>query len=137
MKTSLIRVFGVLLLTAVLGVTLAYGQSPILTAKVNFAFEVLGKTLPPGEYTFTFNPSDQTFLSIRGVAPDTQNALVPVATRMALEGTSDQARLVFDKIGNRALLSEVWFPNEDGFLLLATPQKHTHVVVKANASKKK
>ncbi len=37
--------------------------------------------------------------------------------------------LVFDKIGTKLELSEVWLPNQDGFLLLATKGRHEHAVV--------
>ncbi len=37
--------------------------------------------------------------------------------------------LVFDKIGGKFLLSEVWFPGRDGYLLLATKDAHEHAVV--------
>jgi hypothetical protein len=131
MKAPFVRALGILVVTVVLGATLAYGQEPILMAKIDFSFGVPGKTLPPGEYTLTYNGSDETVLTIRGVPPDKQDAVLTYITRLSQQGTSNEPRLVFDKVGDKSYLSEVWFPGEDGFLVTATPGKHTHATVKA------
>jgi hypothetical protein len=38
--------------------------------------------------------------------------------------------LVFDKVGDRHYLSEVWMPGLDGFLLQARAEQHSHRLVK-------
>jgi len=37
---------------------------------------------------------------------------------------------VFDKVGNEHFLSEVWFRDQDGLLLVGTKEEHEHEVVK-------
>lgn len=44
-----------------------------------------------------------------------------------------EPHIVFDKIGERYFLSEVWLPGADGYLLHATNEKHTHQHVKATS----
>jgi hypothetical protein len=55
-----------------------------------------------------------------------------VLTRIAEpDPPASEAKVVFDKVGDVYYLSEVWMPGSDGFLLMATKEKHTHVKVKA------
>jgi mono/diheme cytochrome c family protein len=59
---------------------------------------------------------------------------VPVMTRLAANPDLRDARLVFDKSGDRHVLAEVWIPGEGGFLVHATPQGHSHETVIAAQS---
>jgi hypothetical protein len=54
--------------------------------------------------------------------------LVPV-TRLGRHDKDADPELVFDKTGGKLILSEVWFPRMDGFLLVATSEPHEHAVV--------
>ena len=66
------------------------------------------------------------------------NSIVPrrpavrtITTLAAGDAPSDNLRLVFDRIGDRRFLSEVWFPKSDGLLVHGTPQEHKHDVLKS------
>jgi len=56
-------------------------------------------------------------------------------TRLAggLYTTPKDAHVVFDKIGNAYVLSELWLPGEDGLLLHVTKEKHEHKVINSPA----
>jgi hypothetical protein len=43
--------------------------------------------------------------------------------------TPEDAHIVFDVVGDKHMLSEIWIPGEDGYLLLATKGKHGHKVI--------
>ena len=137
MKAPFVRVFSILVLAVLLGMTVAYGQEPVMTAKIDFSFGVPGKTLPAGDYTISYSSTNQSLLVIRGVPPNKEDAVMTVITRITQMGSSNESRLVFDKVGDKDFLSEVWFPDEDGFLIMGTPEKHTHAVVKAVKAPKK
>ncbi len=99
---------------------------------MDFSFDVPGKTLPAGAYAISYNSSNPDVLVIRG-SDSKAEAMVPFVTRLAqLEESADTARLVFDKVGNKSYLSEVWIPGEDGFLLIGTKGKHSHVIVRGS-----
>lgn len=137
MKAPFVRVLGVVILTVLLG-SLVYGQGePFMTAKIDFSFEVPHRVMPAGEYSVGWTDTNQTVLMIRGVPPNKQDAETPFITRITKEGTSNEARLVFDKVGDKNILSEVWFPGVDGFLVTATSGKHTHATVKGTVKSSK
>jgi hypothetical protein len=55
--------------------------------------------------------------------------LIPVITMLGRHDRDPDAEFVFDKIAGKTVLSEVWLPRKDGFLLLATKGPHEHTVV--------
>ena len=132
MRAPFVRVFSVLSLAAILGATVAYGQEPLLTVRIDFSFNVPGKVLPAGDYTVSSDSSNQKTLVIRGVPPNNESAMVASVTRLSQAGSSNAPRLVFDRVGDQSYLSEVWFPDKDGYLLTATSERHTHAIVKAS-----
>jgi hypothetical protein len=55
-----------------------------------------------------------------------------VITRLAKpEVALVEPKVIFDKVGDKYTLSEVWLPGRDGFLLTGTKAPHTHHAVKA------
>jgi hypothetical protein len=60
-----------------------------------------------------------------------KDVMATVLTRLGGEMRSmpKGTHLVFDKVGELNLLSEIWVPGEDGFLLLATKGLHAHKTV--------
>ena len=54
---------------------------------------------------------------------------IPVITLLGRHDRDADAELVFDKVDGKAVLSEVWMPGKDGFLLVATKGPHSHAVV--------
>ncbi len=117
----------ILAVLMVAAVGFAQGPPPI-TAKIDFAFNALEKALPPGDYTFTRDEYSKVFRVSDGKKHD---ALVPIITRLALPPSisSEESHLVFDEVGGKYYLSEVWLPGEDGYLVASTPGQHAHKVV--------
>jgi hypothetical protein len=116
-------------LFALLVVTSGYGQQSLtVKAKIEFPFTVEGKVLPAGQYEFVRDNLAATF---RVQGEGKIGALATILTRLAgeMHTTPQDAHLVFDKVGDTYLLSEIWFPTEDGYLLLATKGKHAHKVI--------
>jgi hypothetical protein len=107
-----------------------YGQQPPITAKIDFPFNVEGKVLPAGQYEFTL---DNTANVVRVQGESKNVAVAPILTRIsgAMHVNPREAYLVFDEVGETNLLSEIWSPAEDGYLVLATKGSHSHKVVHA------
>jgi hypothetical protein len=84
-------------------------------------------TFPAGKYRIGSDEQGNiTITPERGAA-----VAVESITRLAApEKPMTDARLVFDNVGGQRYLSEVWLPDEDGYLLRDTRQKHTHETVK-------
>lgn len=113
---------------AVLAVVLAYGQPASIKAIIDFQFTAGGKVFPAGDYQFTRD----TIAPVFRVQGEGKNfALAPVITRLAaaMHTTPQDSHLVFDKVGDTYMLSEIWVPGEDGYVLLITKGEHTHKVV--------
>ncbi len=126
MKTKILLTVGLMALFAVMT---GYGQpQEMVKAKIDFSFKVEGKVLPPGQYEFARDPKAMEF-RVQGEGKIA--ALVPILTRMAAEihSTHQDAHLVFDVVGDTHLLSEIWIPGEDGYVLLVTKGPHTHKVI--------
>jgi hypothetical protein len=100
--------------------------------EVPFPFEAGTKTLPPGRYDIE-QPSREllTFRSAKGIVAE-----IPIITRLAKASTPvAEAKVVFDKAGDKYYISEIWIPGADGFLVGATREVHTHETVKAITKK--
>ena len=116
-------------LLALLAVTAGYAQNQLMIAgKVSFPFMVGTKTLPAGQYDFVY---DSTSRAIRVVSAGKNMALAPVVTRLsrAIHTSPKDSHIVFDKIGETYLLSEIWVPGIDGYMLSSTKGEHEHAVV--------
>lgn len=107
-----------------LGVASAYGQAlPVLRANVPFAFEAGGQSLPAGSYQFRLRNEDRSLLLSGGKSGDMR---LPIITQLAGGSLFRDAGLVFDTVGDRHVLSEVWIPGADGVLVSSTPNRHGH-----------
>jgi hypothetical protein len=114
-----------------LSVMSVYGQHPSLNAKIDFAFSVEGKVLPAGPYEFV-RDTDATVFRIKGEGNNA--ALATIQTRLAgeMHKTPQDAHLVFDVIGGKYMLSEIWITGEDGYVLQVTKEKHEHKILNVN-----
>jgi hypothetical protein len=121
MKKSL--TLGLMVLLATMS---AYAQTTV-KAQITFPFTVEGKALPAGQYVFTLQESGDVFR----VAGEGKDVLATVLTRLGGEMRSAPkgTHLVFDKVGELYLLSEIWVLGTDGYLLLATKGLHAHKTV--------
>ena len=118
------------ILIALLAVTSGYGQPRTVKANIPFPFTVEGKVLAPGEYTLARNDMGSEF-AVTGTGKNL--ALAPILTRIngVMDKTQQHTHLVFDVVGDTHLLSEIWIPGEDGYLMLVTKGAHTHKVIHA------
>ncbi len=107
----------------------AQGEIPPQSFDVSFPFIVNGVTLPAGPYRVEVPEMGVVVFHAEngGKAADSG-----VITRLAASGNSpeDVSRLVFDKVGDKYYASEFWFDGEDGYLIFAAKEPHTHHVVK-------
>ena len=105
----------------------AFAQQSV-TATVPFDFVVSGTTHTAGTYDLRLTNNDQTF-EFKG--PSRNGGFAEVMTRIAgPEIHGSEGRLVFDHVGGLYYLSEVWLPDQEGFLLYAVKEPHTHHAVK-------
>jgi len=96
-----------------------------ISVEIPFGFLAGGKLLPAGTYRFTENESGGA-LKVTNVKTD-ESVMVPIFTRIAPQS---DAEVIFDKVGDKHHISEVYLPGVDGFLLKAAPARHTHVRAK-------
>jgi hypothetical protein len=121
------RVFLSLAMVLVFAAVSAYGQTPTVKAPIDFPFTVEGKVLPAGTYEFTKLETGDVFR----VMGEGKSVMASVLTRLsgAMRTAPKGTYLVFDKVGENYLLSEIWVPGDDGYLLLATKGPHGHKTV--------
>jgi hypothetical protein len=96
--------------------------------EITFPFQVGEKTLPAGKYDIE-QPTREllVFRPAKGAGVEAK-----VITRLAQPSAPlAQPKVVFDKVGDKYTVAEVWFPGRDGFLLSGTNEQHTHHTVKA------
>jgi hypothetical protein len=114
----------IVLMAAVAG----YGQPQSLKLTVDFPFMVEGKALPAGSYDFV---RDETATAFRVTDGGKNSFYIPVITRIA--GPRNEiprdAYVVFDVVGGKTFLSEIWIPGDDGYLMSTTKEKHEHKTV--------
>ena len=126
MRTRTLLISSVSILLFVL---FAVGQTVQLRAKIPFAFTVSGKVLPAGQYDFIPTANFEA-IEVRGSGAST-SVFLGVVTRLAgaLHTTPEDAHVVFDKVGDKYTLSEIWPLDGDGYLVYSTKGKHEHAVV--------
>jgi len=124
MKAKAFVTVGIFAFLALLSV---YGQQSMVKATIDFPFMVGSKSLPAGSYDFVRDSDGQAFV-VRGGG---ESAVIPIITRFAreLHTTMQDAHVVFDVVDGVYKLSEVVIPGEDGYMLLATKEKHEHKVM--------
>ncbi len=106
----------------------AYGQTETVKGTIPFQFTAEGKVYPAGEYTFTLNNMQDSF-TIRGPQHVTGGAMVLTRLAAGIHTTPQDAHIVFDKLADTYVLSEIWIPGMDGFVLHVTKEKHQHRIV--------
>jgi len=121
-----------LVLLALASVTMVSAQAGRLASmNVPFEFTVGDTNLPAGQYFVDRGDPSRNVLKIS--AKKGSVVQVPVITRLAQMGKGvESAAFVFDKVGTRRYLSEVWVPGADGFLVRPSADKHTHDIIKGS-----
>ena len=102
-----------------------YAQNRV-TVNIDFAFVAAGKEMPAGAYELEVDRATVVLRSAKGKASWIQ---MPAFTRLGRHDADPDPELVFDKVGGKLLLSELWLPDRDGYLLLNTPVDHEHRVL--------
>jgi hypothetical protein len=87
----------------------AFGQRPVLTVEIPFAFEAAGgKVMPAGNYEV--QQLSTLFAQIRNTVEPRHGVMMQAAPWTVPSGEENQPRLVFNKYGDRHFLSQVWHP---------------------------
>jgi len=121
----------VMLIPILLVAVFASGQgNTIATAKIPFAFSVVGKVLPAGEYEFMEVANSRNII-VKSTAQGGASVISPLLTRLAagIHTSRQDSHIVFDKVGDSYTLSEIWLPGQDGFMLHITEGKHVHRII--------
>ncbi len=132
MNRRLSLVVVMLALAFVVGGSAAYAQD-VVTGNIPFKFMASGRQHDPGVYELRLADDEATVMLTPEKAKGGSGTVMPVETRLAMPASAakaEEARLVFDKVGDTYYLSEVWFPGLDGCATYMTKQKHTHEVIK-------
>ena len=130
MRTKIGFVMGLVCLMAVGSLFAGQSTAEMLKAKIDFAFVAGGKTLPAGEYEFRKDDATQTFrIQGAGSTGDIVNIITELSA--GVRNNPQAASLVFDQVGDKYVLSEIWIPGLDGYLVQVTKGHHTHKVVTA------
>ena len=100
----------------------AYAQG--IRGEITFPFVAAGKEMAAGKYSVEMTPNGQ--LQLTGA--DGGRVLMPVVTLLCRHDRNDPES-VSDRTNDRAGLSEIWMPGQDGYLVAATKGPHSHTVV--------
>jgi len=106
-----------------MGGAMAHAQS--VSAEITFPFAAGGKEMAAGKYSVDVAAD----FRLRLTGPAGERIFMPVITLLGRHDKDADAELVFDKVGGKTVLSEVWMPGRDGYLLVATKAPHDHAVV--------
>ena len=126
MKTNIAAVGLAILLAA------AFGSAQLqhkVSAKIPYEFTAAGKVLPAGQYDFFYDAGSKQ-VTVKGTEKGSV-VLVPIITLLAgaIHTTPNDSHIVFDRIGNKYSLSEIWISGIDGISLLSTKEMHEHEIV--------
>ena len=103
---------------AALALIPATAGADTIRCQVPFSFTVHGKTLPPGEYTFS---DDASVLLVRGFGQGAVNL-----TNRLESSTEEQAKVVFEKDGDDYILTQAWMGDGTGRALMLPKTNGEH-----------
>jgi hypothetical protein len=108
MKERMFRTLMLLAVLATLGVASAYAQvDTTIQASIPFNFTVRGRTLPAGMYYIKqLNDTDPNLLEIRSA--DYRRVAIFTTIDDQAARAPKSSELVFDRIGDKYFLSQVW-----------------------------
>jgi hypothetical protein len=121
----------VLILVAALVASSVLACAQTVSVDIGFPFTAGGKDFAAGKYTLEINPTGPV-ISLRGTAGAT---ILAAFTFLGRHDNDPDLELVFDKVGGKLGLSEIWYPGRDGYLVLMTKEAHEHVVVRSSTKK--
>jgi len=103
---------------AALALIPATAGADTIRCQVPFSFTVHGKTLPPGEYTFS---DDASVLLVRGFGQGAVNL-----TNRLESSTEEPAKVVFEKDGDDYILTQAWMGDGTGRELMLPKTNGEH-----------
>ncbi len=103
---------------AALALIPATAGADTIRCQVPFSFTVHGKTLPPGEYTFS---DDASVLLVRGFGHGAVNL-----TNRLESSTEEPAKVVFEKDGDDYILTQAWMGDGTGRELMLPKTNGEH-----------
>ena len=116
--------------------SISYAQH-VMFVTVDFPFVAHGKTLPAGTYVLRVNHDMTQFTLTQTDTPaPAENISFETKTRLAaMHPPRGEAHVVFEKERDNYVLSEIWLPNEDGWLVYPTTGQHERRTVKGTYQK--
>ena len=117
------------LVVALTGFALASYADETVQARVSISFPFVagGKDLPAGTYEFSLVPGR---VVLRSKDRNIPQVTMVVVTRLGRHGAdTNRTELIFDKGEGNSILSELWIPGSDGYLLVHGTPDHEHEVV--------
>jgi len=103
---------------AALALIPATAGADTIRGQVPFSFTVHGKTLPPGEYTFS---DDASVLLVRGFGQGAVNL-----TNRLESSREEPAKVVFEKDGDDYILTQAWMGDGTGRELMLPKTNGEH-----------
>jgi len=120
MKKHAYLVAAVVVITGVLAVSSVRAQTnsgPQLSATIPFEFSIGDRTMEQGEYTLTrLNPSSP--VKVLQLRRKDGSSSVVIQTIDVVGKISDNAKLVFNRYGDRYFLAQAWMPGDKNGLAL-------------------
>lgn len=109
----------------------------VMFINVDYQFVVHGRTMPAGTYVLWLNPNmtDFTLTQTDTPAPAESIAFETMTRLPAMKPPRGEAHVVFEKEGDNYVLSEIWMPSEDGWLVYPTTGQHMRRTVKGTSKK--
>jgi len=122
------RIIVLALFLAALAVAVPYAvQTPAQNLNIPFDFVVGNKSYPAGEYEVNHANMDVPAVTLRSGKTVIDAIVITWLARPETDLT--MVKLVFDKVGDKRILSEVWMPGQEGLLIHAQKGKHEHEIV--------
>ena len=102
---ALRTLFSALLLIGAASIYVQADDQPSLKATVPFDFTVVNTTLPAGTYSVSVLTPDNI---VRLQSADGRNSAFVHSTPLSISGGTDDTRLVFQHLGGKYFLSQIW-----------------------------
>jgi hypothetical protein len=117
----------IILFAGVLAINAQAQSSQKVTANIPFAFNIGKTTLPAGRYTITvLNPtSDRKILQIRSM---NGRSVAVVLTTGIIGKASENAKLVFERHGDRYIFAQAQMAGDDTTLAAVKSKKKSNMV---------
>ena len=140
MKRLIVGALAIVALTLVAATPKAFAQS---TFKIDFEFKAAGTDFAKGEYSV--KPKDDTHLTLRQEATGKEVDILFTKRLEQPKPALTEPQLVFNVVGDFApsyteyitvyVLSEVWQPRAEGYLIRAMKGAHKTEIVKGQKAK--